>query len=125
MSSIFNKPVLEPLHDKLFEEKELKIWVLREDLVHPFMGGNKWRKLKYNLEEFFQQGKENLVTFGGAFSNHIVASAAAGKEFGFKTLGIIRGEELHEQSNDALKFASKCGMKLVAVKSADTTKLEH
>lgn len=115
MPSIFDKPVLQLLHDKLFDDKELKIWVLREDLVHPFMGGNKWRKLKYNLQEFVRLKKECLVTFGGAFSNHIVATAAAGKEFGFKTIGIIRGEELHEHSNDVLKFASKCGMKLVFV----------
>jgi len=86
--------------------------VLRLDEIHPYISGNKWFKLKYNLEEFFRQEKKYLVTFGGAYSNHIMAVAAAGKDLGIKTIGIIRGDELDETSNPALSFASQCGMKL-------------
>lgn len=77
--------------------------------------GNKWRKLKYNLFEAEKQGSKTLLTFGGAFSNHVYAVAAAGEEFGFKTIGIIRGEELNSDSNATLKFASEMGMKLIFI----------
>ena len=69
----------------------------RDDLIHPYVSGNKFRKLKYNLIQAKKEGKTTLLTFGGAFSNHIAAVAAAGKEFGFQTIGIIRGEELHDK----------------------------
>jgi 1-aminocyclopropane-1-carboxylate deaminase len=81
-------------------------------LLHPTIMGNKWRKLKYNLLEAEKKGFKSLLTFGGAYSNHIYAVAAAGKEFGFETIGIIRGDELNSESNSTLKFASSMGMKL-------------
>jgi 1-aminocyclopropane-1-carboxylate deaminase len=115
MPLVLNKPVLQSLHDSLFKEKKLNVFVLRDDLIHPFISGNKWRKLKYNIEEFQKEEKEWLVTFGGAYSNHIVATACAGKESGIKTIGIIRGEELNEKANSALRFATECGMKLIFV----------
>ncbi len=108
-------PPVQKIVEKLFLEKEVSVSVLRLDLIHPYISGNKWFKLKYNIEEFLLQKKECLVTFGGAYSNHIVATAAAGKEFGIKTIGIIRGDELNENSNPSLKFASACGMKLFFV----------
>jgi 1-aminocyclopropane-1-carboxylate deaminase len=89
--------------------------ILRLDLPDPVTGGNKTFKLKYNVEEMRRQGLNRLLTFGGAFSNHIAAVAAAGKRNGFETAGIIRGEELNEDSNAVLKFAASCGMKLVFV----------
>ena len=82
---VLNKPVLQPLNDLLFEEKKLAVYVLRDDMIHPFISGNKWRKLKYNLVEMQRQEKNTLLTFGGAYSNHIYATAAAGKLFGFNT----------------------------------------
>ncbi|MGE0635194.1 MAG: 1-aminocyclopropane-1-carboxylate deaminase/D-cysteine desulfhydrase [Bacteroidia bacterium] len=103
---------LQKIEDDLLKEKEISLYVLRLDLVHPYVSGNKWFKLKYNLQEAKLQGKNTLLTFGGAYSNHIVATAAAGKEFGFKTIGIIRGEELNESDNSVLQFAKDCGMKL-------------
>src|SRR4051812_5057134 len=109
------KPPLQKLEDDLFKEKQLNVHVLRLDLIHPIISGNKWYKLKYNLEEFQRLKKEYLVTFGGAYSNHIVAIAAAAKEFGIKTIGIIRGEELNKNSNSVLQFATSCGMKLIFV----------
>lgn len=85
----------------------------REDLLHPFVSGNKFRKLKYNLIEAKEQNHSTLLTFGGAFSNHIAAVAAAGKELGLKTIGIIRGEELLDKvsENATLSFARASGMK--------------
>ncbi len=84
----------------------------REDLIHPFVSGNKFRKLKYNLLQAKIENQETLLTFGGAFSNHIAALAYAGKEQGFKTIGIIRGDELQSKIlvNPTLKFAQECGM---------------
>lgn len=90
----------------------VQLFVKREDQIHPIISGNKYRKLKYNLKEAKALGVNTLLTFGGAFSNHITAVAAAGKEFGFNTIGIIRGEELVEEieHNPTLKFAEQCGM---------------
>lgn len=103
---------LQKIEAAFLKEKEISLYVLRLDLVHPHISGNKWFKLKYNLKEARKQGKNILVTFGGAYSNHIVATAAAGKEFGFKTIGIIRGEELNENDNSVLQFAKDRGMDL-------------
>lgn len=89
----------------------IKIYLKREDLLHPTISGNKWRKLKYNLIEAKRLGKDTLLTFGGAYSNHIHATASAGKIFGFKTIGIIRGEE-HLPLNPTLDFAESQGMKI-------------
>jgi 1-aminocyclopropane-1-carboxylate deaminase len=103
---------LQSVNDKVFEENNLRVYVKRDDVIHPEISGNKWRKLKYNLLNAKQNGYEGILTFGGAYSNHIYATAAAGKYFGFETIGIIRGDELNENSSETLKFASKCGMKL-------------
>jgi 1-aminocyclopropane-1-carboxylate deaminase len=103
---------IEELSHPLLVEKEIQLFVKRDDLLHPEIMGNKWRKLKYNLEEAKKQGHKTILTFGGAYSNHIAATAAAAKEFGFNSIGIIRGEELNEESNPTLKFASQKGMKL-------------
>lgn len=96
----------------LEKRKGVEISLLREDQIHPEISGNKFRKLKYNLEEFSKGNHETILTFGGAYSNHISATAAAGKEFGIKTIGIIRGEELEEKrsENPTLRFAENCGM---------------
>jgi 1-aminocyclopropane-1-carboxylate deaminase len=92
--------------------KSISLYIKREDLIHPFVSGNKFRKLKYNLLEAKAKNERMLLTFGGAFSNHIAAVAYAGKEQGFKTFGIIRGEELQTKINEnpTLKFAQNCGM---------------
>ncbi|WGK94705.1 MULTISPECIES: 1-aminocyclopropane-1-carboxylate deaminase/D-cysteine desulfhydrase [Flavobacterium] len=94
--------------------KGISLVIKREDLIHPFVSGNKFRKLKYNLLQAKAENQSCLLTFGGAFSNHIAAVAYAGKEHGFQTIGIIRGEELGTkiESNPTLKFAQECGMQL-------------
>jgi 1-aminocyclopropane-1-carboxylate deaminase len=91
---------------------KVSVFIRREDLIHPFISGNKFRKLKYNLLQAKSESQETLLTFGGAFSNHIAAAAFAGKEQGFKTIGIIRGDELESkiQENPTLQFAQECGM---------------
>lgn len=91
---------------------KVSVFIRREDLIHPFISGNKFRKLKYNLLQAKSENKETLLTFGGAFSNHIAAAAFAGKEYGFKTIGIIRGDELRDKilENPTLQFAQECGM---------------
>ena len=78
----------------------IELYIKREDLLHPIISGNKFRKLKYNIQEAKRLGHTTLLTFGGAFSNHILAVAGAGAEFGFKTIGIIRGEELESKINE-------------------------
>ena len=90
----------------------ITLFIKREDLLHPEMSGNKIRKLKNNLVQAKKENKNTLLTFGGAFSNHILAVAAAGKERGFKTIGIIRGEELQEkiEQNQTLLKAQNFGM---------------
>ncbi|MDX1463113.1 MAG: pyridoxal-phosphate dependent enzyme, partial [Marinirhabdus sp.] len=89
----------------------------REDELHPMVSGNKFRKLKYTVAEAVSTGKQALLTFGGAYSNHIAAVAAAGKEMQLPTMGYIRGEELREHytENPTLAFAERCGMTLVFI----------
>ena len=100
------------LNDKFFKKNGIKFYVLNLEKIHPYINGNKYFKLKYNLEEFFLSEKNKILTFGGAYSNHIYATAAAGKEFGFETIGIIRGEELNYESNFILKSVREMGMRL-------------
>lgn len=94
------------------EHPSIRLFIKREDLLHPYISGNKFRKLKYNLAQAKKENKTTLLTFGGAFSNHILAVAAAGKEYGFKTIGIIRGQELEGKvaENPTLQKAEEFGM---------------
>lgn len=109
MLKCIDTPVFEIFDDGL-EKAQVKLFVKREDLNHASVSGNKWWKLKYNLQEAKKLGQETLLTFGGAFSNHIYATAAACQELGFKSIGIIRGEEVLPL-NETLAFAESCGMK--------------
>ena len=90
----------------------ISVTIKREDLIHAVVSGNKFRKLKYNLLQAKNENKKTLLTFGGAFSNHIAAVAFAAKENGFQSVGIIRGDELRDKiaQNPTLKFAQECGM---------------
>lgn len=101
-----------PIQSPLLDEKQISLFVKREDLIHPQISGNKYRKLKYNLQEASRLGHETLLTYGGAFSNHIAATAYAGHAFGFKTVGVIRGDELANDytKNPTLKLAKEYGM---------------
>ena len=96
----------------LINNESIELWIKREDEIHPFISGNKYRKVKYNIDEAKRRNLDTLLTFGGAFSNHILAIAIAGKELGLKTIGIIRGNELENNfnTNPTLSFAYSCGM---------------
>jgi 1-aminocyclopropane-1-carboxylate deaminase len=111
-------PIIQKLSPDLFSEKEIGISILRLDLIHPQISGNKWFKLKYNLEEAKKQGLDTVLTFGGAFSNHIHATAIACKQFGFKSIGIIRGEK-EAETNFTLFEAKRNGMQLCFVSRDD------
>ncbi len=108
------------------EKRKVELYIKREDLLHPLVSGNKFRKLKYNLKRAQKEGHTQLVTFGGAFSNHILATAAAANELGFKSIGIIRGEELGNgnlpktlESNSTLRQAVNLGMQLYFISRQD------
>lgn len=90
---------------------KVNVFMKRIDLVHPVISGNKWYKMKYNIVEMQNLGLNTMLTFGGAYSNHIHAAAHAGKIFGFKTIGLIRGEE-HNPLNVTLQAAVDEGMEL-------------
>jgi len=97
------------LHHPLFEQKQVYVHIKRDDMIHPFISGNKWRKLKYNLEEAQKQDKQRLVTFGGAWSNHLLATACAGASYGLRTKGFVRGEAV---DNPVLSMCKLFGMEL-------------
>jgi 1-aminocyclopropane-1-carboxylate deaminase len=110
MLSYRDTPIVEIKVDSA-ETAGVKLLIKREDLNHPYVSGNKWWKLKYNLEEAVRSGYDTILTFGGAYSNHIYATAAATKEFGINSIGIIRGKE-STPINPTLTFANESGMRL-------------
>jgi 1-aminocyclopropane-1-carboxylate deaminase len=102
-----------PVHqikNKLFDEQGLTVFIKRDDLIHPVISGNKWRKLKYLLKQAQAENKNHLITFGGAYSNHLLATAAAAAKFAFKSTGIVRGEPVN---NDTLFLCRLHGMDLI------------
>lgn len=118
-SSFFLEKIFTPnirIEIPLLSEKKVELWLKREDQIHPYVSGNKFRKLKYNILEAQKQQKKTLMTFGGAFSNHILAVAAAGNAEQLKTVGVIRGDELGRHlektlaTNPTLKKATEYKM---------------
>lgn len=102
------------------------LFIKREDLLHPNVSGNKFRKLKYIFEEILSQKVPVVATFGGAFSNHLSATAAIGKELGLKTIGFVRGEEWQNKidSSSTLSYCHSQKMKLVCISRQAYTKKE-
>lgn len=109
---------IEKLNHTIFDENQLHVYIKRDDLIHPIISGNKWRKLKYNLKQAKTNGYEGIMSFGGAYSNHIHALAYACQQHQIASVGIIRGEN-HYQSNATLSQAQKWGMKLTFVSRAE------
>src|SRR6201996_6957334 len=103
---------LQEITDPRLGAARVRLILKRDDLISPDLPGNKWRKLKFNLEAARRDGHRTLLTFGGAYSNHIRATAAAGARFGFATIGVIRGEQ-HQPLNPSLQYAADRGMELV------------
>lgn len=100
-----------PIQELRLGNSKVRVLVKREDQNHPHVSGNKWWKLKHNLEAALAGGYNTVLTFGGAFSNHLYATAAAARELGLKSIGIVRGEEV-EPLNPTLAFARSQGMRL-------------
>lgn len=107
---------VQKIHFSEIEDKKVTLFIKREDELHQIISGNKYRKLMYNLQEAKRQNKTTLLTFGGAFSNHLVATAGAGFDFGFSTIGVVRGDELANKNvqnyNETLKTCLNYQMKL-------------
>lgn len=91
-------------------EQDIELWIKRDDLIHPEVSGNKWRKLKYNFKYLADERYKGILTYGGAFSNHIHATASAANALSIPAVGIIRGER--DEKNPSIRFAEECGMRL-------------
>lgn len=115
---------LEIIDLPILREKKVTCYVKRDDLIHPLLSGNKFRKLKYNLTNLSEKNIQTLITFGGAFSNHLHATAAAGKMWGIQTVGIVRGEP-SSLSNLTLSFCQQQGMILHFVSREEYRKKEN
>lgn len=115
MTDLFDtsRSVVEELTDEGWQRRGIRVLVKRDDLIDKKVSGNKWRKLKYILELAVSQHKTGILTLGGAYSNHLLATAAACSKAGLKAIGLVRGEELTPESNHNLKRCSDLGMQLV------------
>ncbi len=102
---------IQQIEDAVFRRAGVRVLIKREDRNHPYISGNKWWKLKYNLERALSEKHTTLLTFGGAYSNHLYAVAAAASELGMKSIGVVRGEETLPL-NATLSFAKRMGMEL-------------
>ena len=117
-SQIFSTPRLDAVQTELTARHKIVLKVLRLDLINPLISGNKWYKLKTNLQMARRRGHTRLLSFGGAWSNHLYALAAAAKMYNFESIGVVRGE-LPVPLNPVLEFASDQGMQLFPISRAD------
>lgn len=115
------KSILQEIHNEEFSKRRIKVFVKRDDLIHPEVSGNKWRKLKYIIEHFRQSKNEHILTFGGAYSNHLLATASACNLLNIPSIGIVRGEELSPTSNPLLLRCEELGMQLHFIKREEYT----
>lgn len=111
------------IEEPLLADKNIQLFIKRDELIHPVIQGNKWRKLKYNLLAAAEQSANTILSFGGAYSNHLHALAAAGRLFNFNTIGIIRGER-PATLNPSLQDMQDWGMQLEFISRADYRKRE-
>jgi len=110
----FSNSIEEKLNWLIAKNKEVSLFIKRDDLIHPIISGNKWRKLHLLVEKAIREGKTEIVTFGGAYSNHLLATACAGNLYGINTKGIIRGQEF-KNLNPQLSLCKRYGMELCFV----------
>lgn len=118
LEQTFDKSILSRIHDPLLERHEIELWIKRDDLLHPVISGNKWRKLKYILDQALSSGAHTIISMGGAYSNHLHALAYAGRELGLKTIGLVRGEQ-PDTLNPTLTDVQSWGMELKFVSRSD------
>jgi 1-aminocyclopropane-1-carboxylate deaminase len=112
---------IDPIDDELLRAKKVRLSILRLDQIHPLVSGNKWFKLKENIKEAVQNNCTTLLTFGGAYSNHLIATAAAAKASGLLSIGIVRGFHGKEHPTETLKQCEALGMQLHYVSREDYT----
>ncbi len=103
---------VEELHDHLFDEKQLRVFVKRDDLIHTIISGNKWRKLREYIQLAQHTGAKQVISFGGAYSNHLYALAYTAHKIQIPCVGIVRGDELSKESNPFLNQMHEWGMEL-------------
>lgn len=113
IDKIFSNPLIQSLKSEWLSKANVQLSILRLDALHPEISGNKWYKLKENIKEARQQKKNTLLTFGGVWSNHLIATAAAAKLLGFSSIGVIRGYSENEEESETLKRCEAFGMKLL------------
>jgi D-cysteine desulfhydrase len=108
---MYKNPTTQSIRKPLFNNRGISADVLRLDLIHPIISGNKWFKLKYHISEALKQGQKGIATFGGAYSNHLTATAVACGENSLKSIGIVRGEEPSAE-NHSIRIMRSAGMEL-------------
>jgi 1-aminocyclopropane-1-carboxylate deaminase len=122
LEKTFQPSILKKINDPWLEQRQIELYIKRDDLLHPVISGNKWRKLKYSLDHALSLGSNTLISMGGAYSNHLHALAYVGKVLGLKTIGLIRGEQpliLSSTLNDIkrwnmeLRFVSRTDYRLL------------
>ena len=118
LEAAFKPSILTKLEDPLLQEHQIELWMKRDDLLHPIISGNKWRKLKYILNHALSLGSDTLISMGGTYSNHLHALAYAGMILGLKTEGFIRGEQ-PEPLTQTLIDLQNWGMKLTFISRSD------
>jgi 1-aminocyclopropane-1-carboxylate deaminase len=124
LEETFNVSILTKIDDPLLAQYQIELWMKRDDLLHPVISGNKWRKLKYIIDHALSLGADTLVSMGGAYSNHLHALAYAGKVLGLKTIGLVRGE-LPEILTPTLQDMKNWGMELEFVSRSDYRQLRQ
>jgi 1-aminocyclopropane-1-carboxylate deaminase len=118
LEKTFSPSILTKIDDALLDKYQLELWIKRDDLLHPIISGNKWRKLKYSLNHALNMGANTIISMGGAYSNHLHALAYTGKLLGLKTIGLIRGEPA-EKLTPSLLDMQAWGMELRFVSRSD------
>ncbi len=108
----FSQSILQAIHTPEWDARGIQVLVKRDDLLHPEVSGNKWRKLQYNIQQAIHGKNEGIFTFGGAYSNHLLATAFATQAMGLKSIGFVRGDELNKDSNHTLRRCAELGMEL-------------
>ncbi|CAA9892752.1 1-aminocyclopropane-1-carboxylate deaminase [Candidatus Methylobacter favarea] len=118
LETTFNKSVLAKINNAMLDYYGIELWMKRDDLLHPVISGNKWRKLKYSLDHALSLDVDTVISMGGAYSNHLHALAYAGNAIGLKTIGLIRGEQ-PETLTPTLMDMKNWGMKLKFVSRSE------
>ena len=119
-----NTAILSKIEDPLLERYEIELWMKRDDLLHPIISGNKWRKLKYCLDNALSFGVDSLISMGGAYSNHLHALAYAANILGLQSTGYIRGEK-PDKLTPTLNDMQNWGMELKFISRSDYRLLRH